>query len=188
MSALLAPRRAPLVPAPAPTADPVRVCFMIDRLSRAGTETQLLALVRELDRSKVSPSLVLLDGEDDLSRALEPADCPVLRLGVRRLFSLTAVRAARRVRAFWREHRPDVLQTYFLDATYFGAPLAKLSGVKKVVRVRNNLGYWMTRKHRVLGRLVRRFVDATLTNTKAGRLALVEREGHRGDCVVVLEN
>jgi glycosyltransferase involved in cell wall biosynthesis len=186
MSALLAPRRLPAPPAPA--GDPVRVCFMIDRLSRAGTETQLLALIRELDRSKVAPSLVLLDGEDDLSRALEPADCPVVRLGVRRLVSLAAARAARRVRAFWREHRPDVLQTYFLDAAYFGAPLAKLSGVRKVVRVRNNLGYWLTRRHRLLGRAVRPFVDATLTNTAAGRDALVGREGHRADRVVVLEN
>ena len=152
---------------------------MIDRLSRAGTESQLLALIRELDRAKVLPSLVLLDGEDDLSRALEPADCPVLRLGVRRLFSLGAARAARRLRAFWREHRPDVLQVYFLDAAYFGAPLAKLCGVKKVVRVRNNLGYWLTPRHRALGRLVRPFVDATLTNTEAGKQALVEREGQR---------
>lgn len=186
MSALTAPRR-PL-PAPAPAAAPVRVCFMIDRLSRAGTESQLLALIRELDRSRVEPTLVLLDGEDDLSRALEPADCPVIRLGVRRLVGLGAARAARRLRAFWREHRPDVLQVYFLDAAYFGAPLARFSGVRKVVRVRNNTGYWVTPRHRLMGRLVRPFVDATLTNTEAGRRALVEGEGHRADRVVVLEN
>src|SRR5262245_16318302 len=108
MSALAAPRRSP--PVSLPAAEPVRVSFMIDRLSRAGTESQLLALIREVDRSRVSPSLVLLDGEDDLSQALEPADCPVLRLGVRRLFSVGAARAARRLRAFWREHRPNVLQ------------------------------------------------------------------------------
>jgi L-malate glycosyltransferase len=115
MSALAAPRRSS--PVPVSATEPVRVSFMIDRLSRAGTESQLLALIREVDRTKVSPSLVLLDGEDDLSRALEPADCPVLRLGVRRLFSLSAARAARQLRAFWGEHRPDVLQVYFLDAT-----------------------------------------------------------------------
>ena len=189
MSALLAPRRSLEAPAaPATAAEPVRVCFMIDRLSRAGTETQLLALIRELDRTRVRPSLVLLDGEDDLSRALEPADCPVVRLGLRRLMSLSAARAAKRLRAFWREHKPDVLQVYFLDAAYFGAPLAKLSGVKKVVRVRNNLGYWLTRRHRAMGRLVRPFVDATLTNTAAGKQALVGQEGHRADRVVVLEN
>ena len=189
MSALLAPRRSLEAPAaPATAAEPVRVCFMIDRLSRAGTETQLLALIRELDRTRVRPSLVLLDGEDDLSRALEPADCPVVRLGLRRLMSLSAARAAKRLRAFWREHKPDVLQVYFLDAAYFGAPLAKLSGVKKVVRVRNNLGYWLTRRHRAMGRLVRPFVDATLTNTAAGKQALVGQEGHLADRVVVLEN
>jgi len=185
MSAVLAPR--PTFPTPAPVADPVRVCFMIDRLSRAGTESQLLALIRELDRSQVRPSLVLLDGEDDLSRALEPADCPVIRLGVRKLFSPKAVSAARRLRAFWREQRPDVLQVYFLDAAYLGAPLAKLCGVKKVLRVRNNLGYWLTRGHRVMGRLVRPFVDATLTNTDAGKESLVA-DGLRPDRVVVLEN
>ncbi len=186
MSAVLAPRLT--FPAPVPTPDPVRVCFMIDRLSRAGTETQLLALVRELDRSQVQPSLVLLDGEDDLSRALEPTDCPVIRLGVRKLLSPKAVSAAGRLRAFWREHRPDVLQVYFLDAAYLGAPLAKMCGIRKVLRVRNNLGYWQTPRHRVLGRMVRPFVDATLTNTDAGKDALVGRDGLRADRVAVLEN
>ncbi len=188
MSALLAPTlRFPTV-APAPAPGAVRVCFMIDRLSRAGTESQLLALIRELDRSKVRPSLVLLDGEDDLSRALEPADCPVVRLGVRKLFSPKAVSAARRLRAFWHEHKPDVLQVYFLDAAYLGAPLAKMCGVKKVLRVRNNLGYWLTRRHRVMGRMLRPFVDATLTNTDAGRDALVTKDGIRPERIVVMEN
>ena len=86
MSALAVPRRS--IPDSLPAGEPVRVSFMIDRLSRAGTESQLLALIREMDRTRVTPSLVLLDGEDDLSRALEPADCPVLRLGVRRILSV----------------------------------------------------------------------------------------------------
>ena len=188
MSALLAPVRPFVAPAAAPATAPVRVCFMIDRLTRAGTESQLLALVRELDRRHVAPTLVLLDGEDDLSRALEPADCPVLRLGVRKLVSATAAVAARRLRAFWRDTRPDVLQVYFLDSAYFGVPVAKACGVAKVLRVRNNLGYWLTPKHRVLGRALRPLVDATLTNTDAGRDALVGRDGLAADRVVVLEN
>jgi glycosyltransferase involved in cell wall biosynthesis len=161
---------------------------MIDRLTRAGTESQLLALIRELDRSKVRPTLVLLDGGDDLSRALEPADCPVLRLGVRRLLSPPAVRAAARLRSFWKEHRPDVVQTYFMDSAYLGVPLARLFGVRRVLRVRNNLGYWLTRKHRLLGRLLRPLLSATLTNTDAGREALVNKEGLSADRVKVLEN
>lgn len=190
MSALLAPRR-PMtahVPESEPAADPVRVCFMIDRLTRAGTETQLLALIRTLDRRHVRPTLVLLDGEDDVSRALEPADCPTIRLGVRRLASTTTVRAANRLRAFWLDHRPDVLQAYFLDSAYLGVPLAKACGIRKVLRVRNNLGYWVTRKHRVLGRLLRPLVDATLTNTEAGKRTLVGQERLAASRVEVLEN
>lgn len=188
MSALSASRITRPEPPPAAAGDPVRVCFMIDRLSRAGTETQLVALIRELDRRRVRPSLVLLDGEDDLSRALEPDDCPVLRLGVRRLWGLRAVRAVGRLWAFWRQHRPDILQVYFLDSAYFGAPLAKACGIARVVRVRNNLGYWVTRRHRLLDRLVRPFVDVTVTNTSAGRQVLVDREGYPAGRVVVLAN
>jgi glycosyltransferase involved in cell wall biosynthesis len=167
---------------------PVRVCFMIDRLSRAGTETQLLALIRELDRTEVEPSLVLLDGEDDLSRALEPADCPVLRLGVRKLFSWPAVTAARRLCRFWHEYPPDVLQVYFLDAAYFATPLAKLCGIAKVVRVRNNLGYWLTPRHRLMNRLLQPWVDVTLTNSEEGKRVLVTTDRLRPERVVVLEN
>ncbi|MBX9623286.1 MAG: glycosyltransferase, partial [Gemmataceae bacterium] len=141
-----------------------------------------------LDRRRVEPSLVLLDGEDDLSRALEPADCPVVRLGVRKLLSVGAARAATRLRRFWREHRPDVVQTYFQDSSYFGAPVARACGVRHVLRVRNNLGYWQTPTHRLFGRAVRPFVDRTLTNTAAGKQTLIEQDGLPADRVAVLEN
>lgn len=173
---------------PTATTQPARVCFMIDRLSRAGTESQLLALIRDLDRTKVEPTLVLLDGEDELSRSLEPENCEVLRLGVRNLASVGAARAANRLRAFWRETRPDVVQAYFLDSAYFGVPLAKWCGVPHVLRVRNNLGYWLTGKHRLMNRVIGRWVDATLTNTDAAKEALVDRDGMQAENVVVLEN
>jgi hypothetical protein len=41
-----------VVPATTPRRRPVRVCFLIDELNTAGTETQLLALIRHLDRSR----------------------------------------------------------------------------------------------------------------------------------------
>jgi glycosyltransferase involved in cell wall biosynthesis len=167
---------------------PVRVGFLIDRLSRAGTETQLLALIRSLDRSRVLPFLCLLDGEDELSRSLEPTDCPVLRLGVRSLFGSAAMVGAARVKHFWRRNRIDVVQTYFLDSTYFGVPLARLCGVRRVIRVRNNLGYWLTGKHRRLGRWMGRLADVTLTNSPDGREALVTAEGLHPEKIAVLEN
>jgi glycosyltransferase involved in cell wall biosynthesis len=164
-----------------------RVCFLIDRLSRAGTETQLLALIRSFDRSRVEPFLVLLDGEGDASRALEPIGCEVLRLGVRSFLSRQAASAARAFGRFLRSREIDVLQAYFLDSVYFGVPVARLAGVRKVIRVRNNTGYWLTRKHRLLGKGFSRLCDITLTNSEQGRDALLG-EGVPSDRVVVLEN
>lgn len=166
----------------------IRVSYLIDDLSRAGTESQLLALIRTLDRSRFEPSLVLLNGEGELSRGLEPADCPVLRLGVTKLFGVTAVSAARRLHRFWREQRPDIAQIYFNDSSYLGVPVAKLAGVRHVVRVRNNLGYWQTRRHRILGRFVRPLVSGYLSNSDLGRDAIRTTDGVKGERIEVIEN
>ncbi len=168
--------------------EPVAVSFVIDNLGRAGTESQLLALIRGLDRRRVSPTLVLLDGDSPGSRDLEPADCPVIRLGVTRLVGRHAARAALRLRHFWREFPPDVATLYFLDSAYFALPVAKLCGVRRVVRVRNNLGYWLTRKHRFLNRLTRPWVDAVLTNSDSGQQALIDADGLDPARVTVVEN
>src|SRR4051794_16550467 len=98
---------------------PIRICFVIDGLTRAGTETQLLALIRSIDRRRFAPSLVLLNGEDPLSRELAPSDCPTIRLGLASLRSPRALRAGAKLSAYWRRQRIDVVQTYFLDSTYF---------------------------------------------------------------------
>jgi glycosyltransferase involved in cell wall biosynthesis len=166
----------------------IRVCFMIDELRTGGTETQLVALIRHLDRARVEPYLCLLRGEDDQSRAMEPADCPVLRLGVRSLRRPSAVAALWRLVRFLRRERIDVFQAYFPDSTYFGVPAAWLAGVPRVLRTRNNLGYWMTPWHRRLGRLCDALSDGLVANCDACRDAVVSDEGLDAGRVVVLEN
>jgi len=167
---------------------PVSVSFVIDRLSHAGTETQLLALLRYLDRERVQPSMCLLDGRDELSQSLTPADCPVLNLGLKRLMSPAAAVAASKLARFWRRHRVDIVVTYFLDSTYFAAPLARLCGIRRVVRVRNNDGYWLTRGHHRLSRVMGKLCHLTLTNSEVGCRSLIAADGLAHDRVRVLEN
>jgi glycosyltransferase involved in cell wall biosynthesis len=167
---------------------PVRVCFLIDDLAAAGTETQLLALIHRLDRRRVQPYLCLLRGDGRASRALEPSDCPVLRLGVRSLRRPATVVQALTFSAFLRRERIDVLQTYFPDSSYLGIPVARLAGVPHRLRTRNNLGHWMTRTHRVLGRLLNGLATGTVANCEAARQSLLYDEGPRPESVVVLEN
>lgn len=173
---------------PAASAPPIRVCFLIDFLGTGGSEWQLLALIRHLDRSRVQPFLALLDGETAKSRALEPGDCPVLRLGVQSLGRPSTVNAAMHFARFLRRERIDILQTYFADSSYFGIPVARLAGVPRIVRTRLNLGYWQTPLHRWLGRICTRFADATVTNCEPCRDAAIADEWAGPESVVVLEN
>jgi glycosyltransferase involved in cell wall biosynthesis len=167
---------------------PVRVSFLIDSLKPAGTETQLLALIRHLDRSRIRPFLCLLDGEDELSRSLEPKDCPVLRLGVKGLSRLQSLAKAWRLARFLNRQRIDVLQVYFPDSTYFGVPVAWLARVPRIVCTRNNIGYWTTPFHRRLGRLCHRLSAGLVANCQACGQAVTDGEGLSPKRIAVLEN
>jgi glycosyltransferase involved in cell wall biosynthesis len=167
---------------------PLRVCFVIDELAPAGTETQLLALIRHLDRRRIWPYLCLLRGDKPMSQALEPDDCPILRLDVASLHHPRTLLRAGRFLRFLRRERIDVVQAYFADSSYFAIPLAWLAGVPHRIRTRNNLGHWLTKWHRRWGRLLNVFTTQTIANCEAARQALLAAEQPRPDSVVVLPN
>jgi glycosyltransferase involved in cell wall biosynthesis len=167
---------------------PIRVCFMIDELTNAGTETQLVALIQHIDRRRIEPYLCLLRGEDPRSRALEPASCPILRLDLRSLRHPSTPAKLWRLVRFLRRRQIDVFQVYFPESTYLGIPAARLAGVPHIVRTRNNQGYWMTSFHRWMGRFYQRFTDATVANCEACRQAAIAEEGAPPESVLVLEN
>src|SRR5262249_15067841 len=89
---------------------------------------------------------------------------------------------------FLRHHRIDVLQVYFPDSTYLGVPVARLAGVRRIVRTRNNLGYWMTPLHRWLGRVCNHWTDVVVANCDACRQAVIADECASPGRVLVLEN
>jgi glycosyltransferase involved in cell wall biosynthesis len=167
---------------------PVRVCFLIDDLAMAGTETQLLALIGRLDRARVQPYLCLLRGQSQVSRALEPDDCPVWRLGVGSLCRLATLVHATQFIRFLRRERIDVVQAYFPDSSYFGLPTAWLAGVPHRLRTRNNLGHWLTPLHRWLGRLLNQVVTGTVVNCGAAKNALLVAERSSAKKVTILAN
>jgi glycosyltransferase involved in cell wall biosynthesis len=181
------PRLLPLRAAAAP-GRPVRVCYLIDELASAGTETQLLALIRHVDRRKVLPYLCILRGDNPASQVLEPDDCPVLRLGVCALRNPATLARAWRFMRFLRRERIDVVQAYFPDSSYFGVPAAWLAGVPHRLRTRNNLGHWLTPVHRWLGRALNVLTTRTIANCEAARQALLAAEKPSPESVLVLEN
>jgi len=166
---------------------PIRVCFLIDRLASAGTESQLLGLISRLDRRRVEPLLCLLDGQAAESRALEPTCCPVKRWGVQSILRLGTARKMVEFARWLRAMRVDLLQVHFPDSTYFGVLAARLARIP-VIRTRRNVGHWLTRRDRLLGRLANRLTLYTIANCSGARQACIEQEAAAPESVFVVPN
>jgi glycosyltransferase involved in cell wall biosynthesis len=172
---------------PAAAGRAVRVCFVIDRLDHAGTEVQLVELIRRLNRDRVQPVLCLLDGEDEISRSVEPTDCVVLRLGIRSLLSPSTIRSALSFSSWLKREQIDVVQVHFPDSTYFGVLAARLAGIPVIGTRRNTAEFPSTLSH-VLGRLVHRRTSMTIANCDAARRACIEQARAAPESVIVLPN
>ena len=168
--------------------DRISICFMIDRLILAGTETQVLRLIENLDRDRFRPCLALLDGTSDSSQSLEPESCPLVRLGVKKIRSPQGARAAVRLARFLRENRVEILQVYFPDSTFLGLAAGRMAGVKHYIRNRRNLGYKLSKFEMFLGRLYSKTSLLTATNSEACRAAVIEQEAAKPDSVIVIPN
>jgi len=175
------------------SARPIRVCYLIDELAVAGTETKVLRVIDHLDRSKVEPYLCLLRGQSETSRALEPACCPVERLGVGSLHHLRTLGKLLRFAKILRKWRIDILQVQFPDSTYFGVLAGVLARVPRIVRTRFALYYWTTRLQHLVGRRIDGlynlfFVDAMLADCQANAEAALASERYPPRAIAVIEN
>ncbi len=170
------------------TPQPIRVCFLIDELSKAGTEMHLLSLIEHLDRTRVQPYLCLLRGRAKRSRELEPRQCPILRLGMGPIGHPSSLMKLVQLGFFLRRNQIDILQTYFPDSTLVGFLIGWLVRVPVLVRTRNNLGYSQSAAQRRLNQLYDRLARATVANCRACRDSLVAEGYDAVKPVAVIEN
>lgn len=167
---------------------PIRVCYLIDDLGTGGTEGQLLSLIRHLDRQRFAPILCLLRGASARSRAMEPGNCPVIRLGVGSLRHPATASKLFRFARFLRRERVDVLQVYFPDSTCFGTVAAQVTRAPGVLCTRVNLAPARKGTQAWLSRLCHRLADGTIANSMATRAAALQHDGARLPTLHVIEN
>ncbi|HOD67196.1 MAG TPA: glycosyltransferase [candidate division Zixibacteria bacterium] len=168
----------------------IHIAFVIDTIATpgAGTEKQLLLLVRHLDRSRFEPHLLCLQSSPWLERNSLP--CPVEIIGVRSLRSPATTGALLRFRRYVRRHRIDIVQTFFIDSNLFGTVSGWLSGVPVIISSRRNFGkdYWHTPAWLFLLRLLRRLTTCYIANSRLTADYSIEVERIAADRMHVIYN
>lgn len=149
--------------------------YLMDRYDgpQAGTEGQLLQLVRHLDRSRYEPAVTLLRGSD--RGGFDQRVCPVAVLGITRLLSIRSILRFLGFALRLRRESYRVVHCFLNDVSLIGPPLLRVLGIRVLVS-RRDMGFWYSRWNLAVLRIARVFVDRYVTNSQAVRQVVHERE------------
>lgn len=164
---------------------PVRILYCIDSIDRGGTETQLLGLVNRLDRERFQPHLCTLQPSAPL---LGEAAAPHVEIGGGRVVGPAGYRRVRRLAAWIREQRIDLVQTFFQDATAIGIAAARLARVPVRLISFRDLGFWRTPTTEFLMRRTYPLATGFLANAQAVKDVVCRLDGLDPARVTVIPN
>jgi glycosyltransferase involved in cell wall biosynthesis len=108
----------------------IRVVHVITGLAADGAERMMFNLVTRMDSQRFTNEVVSLTTLGDLGAGLQAAGIPVRAVGLSR--NPASFAALLRMRKFFRQSRPDVVQTWMYHADLVGGVVAQLAGVHRV--------------------------------------------------------
>ena len=166
---------------------PIKLLFIIDRYKNpyAGTEGQLLKLLRGLDSDRFQPVLAVFRGSDYLEQHGFPVPVDVLDIS-RMILPVSWIRLYR----YFRRRKQEgyrLAHIFFNDASIICPPILKLLGYRVLIS-RRDMGYWQTPFNLLPLRINARYVDGVIVNSMAVKRVTVENEGYRPERVSVIYN
>ena len=153
----------------------IRIAFVIDVIGAwnlGGTEKQLARLVSTLDKRIFEPVIFVLKP----TPAAEASDlgCPVILVNDSK--SQSRITLFRKLRSALKDFCPHIVQTFFIDGTFYGSLAAWLNRVPVIIQSRRNAGHWQKARHTLALRAINHLADSWQCNSHfvAGRLQRME--------------
>jgi glycosyltransferase involved in cell wall biosynthesis len=167
----------------------LRILFFLNSVVRAGVEEVVLSLVRGLDRDRfevhlAAPPPLLQSFAPDLN------GCDVRTLAID-LQSVWQFREMRRLAAYLRRERIQIVNSHLFRATLFAAPIARLAGVPVVVETTHGPEAWRRswwKRKCWVDRCIERLVTANIAVSQANADYLVTRKRYPHAKIHVVPN
>lgn len=149
------------------------VLFLIDHLmARGGGESNLLKLVQLMPPELVRCSVATFRIHPEIRKAIS---VPVHVFPWRRVYHVSALKAALALRKLIRDEKVDIVQTYFETSNLWGGLVAKLSGAS-LLSSRRDMGILRKAKHELAYRLVNRISDRVLAVSEEVKRFCIDQE------------
>lgn len=176
----------------------IKILILIDHLyGLGGSERNLLQIITHLDHSKFSFIICPLDSDDNhIVKELKHKGAKVFPLQVKRIYGLSGLRQAFRLRRILKENEIDIIQTIHFASDVYGTLIAKWAGVPVIISSRRDMGYkfvglmhhnpgWhLLLMRRVLNKHVQKFISVS----EKVRQTISESENIPLDKIVTIYN
>jgi len=179
------PAEEPAEAARDPKQSPIHVLFLIDHLmALGGGESNLLKVVKLLPPERVRCSIATFRIKPEIRQGIS---VPVYVFPWRRVYHLSAWKAAFALRRLIRREHVDIVQTYFESANLWGGLVAKLSGAA-LLSSRRDMGILRKRKHKLAYGLINRLANRVLAVSEEVKRFCVDQERIAASKVSVVYN
>jgi glycosyltransferase involved in cell wall biosynthesis len=168
-------------------AERIRLCTFLTLFGVGGTEKQVVALLRRVDRSLFEPNLRCLRRWGPLLEELEREYGPIPEYTIQNLYSPRTLCQQARLARGLRRGGVQVLHSYNFYANVFSVPAAKLAGVPCVIASIRDMGVYLTPRQQYVHKLACRFADRVVVNADAIRNWLVG-QGYEAERITVIPN
>ena len=166
----------------------IRILFITSLLAkRGGAEKNFCDVLLGLDRGKFSPSALIFQG-GELADQLRRQGVPVEVNGISKLVSLHALKMGVEAYRRMKKERTEIVVTYHHDADIWGALVARLAGVSRIVSSRRDMGYQLESKHVWFYRLFQILFDGFITVSDAVKDEIQRRDWIRPEKIRVIHN
>jgi glycosyltransferase involved in cell wall biosynthesis len=161
---------------------------MVRELTIGGCERDLAKLAKHLDRAQFTPHVGCFYPNGYRADELREAGIPIVEFPVRSFYTYSAVRAARIMRQYIREHKIQVVHPFDVPTDIFAVPVAHFSGVPAVISCQLSFRDMYTPLYRRALRWGDPLADRIVVNSEAVRQHLIADEGLRPDRVSLCYN
>lgn len=158
-----------------PQRDLPHILFVVDQFgnSLGGGERIVLKIAALLPNYGYRASILTFMVHPE-SVALKSPPCPIYLLPLQCTYGLTALRAAFEFRGFLKEHRIQIVHTFFESSDLWAGLVTKTMSKAKLVWARRDMGILRTRKHHIAYRLMAGMPDAVFAVSEQVRRNSIE--------------
>jgi len=168
---------------------PIRVLFLIDSIWGAGgAEVSLLRLVQQLPPERYQCRVITFHSDELADSFLARFPCPVEVWPMTSLSAPGTLGLINRLRRLVRQHKYDIVHTFFPACDLLFGPIAKLSGARALISSRRDMGIVRKPWHRTAYRAMHRMYDQVQTVSDSVRRYAIDTDGLDPRRVVTIHN